>query len=141
MSDAQSDLIARLEAVEAGSRDLNFDVWLAATGERPAYPFHPEDGPYIVYGNGMWELLPDVTRSIDAAVALVERQGLDPWNTLYAAMMHWKAHDPRGPLSRELPLSLCIALLKAIPAASHSLAGDEGDSRSEHNPLNTKDTG
>lgn len=34
-----------------------------------------------------------------------------------------------------------LGLCRMTPAASHSLAGDEGDSRSEHNPLNTKDTG
>jgi len=56
---------------------------------------------------------PEFTASLDAALALAERQGLDGWNTLYAAMMNWKAHDPRGPLSQTLPLALCIAILRA----------------------------
>jgi hypothetical protein len=89
-----TDLIKRLEEAEAGSLELDVAIWDAMGGWSVAHP-------------------PAYTTSLDAALALAERLGLDGWRLLYAAMLNWKAHDPRGPLSKTLPLALCIAILKA----------------------------
>lgn len=108
-----SALIASLEAAEVGSRELDDAVWFAATGEKASYPFDDETDPHIRYGTLAWVRLPRSTTSLDAALALAERLGLDVWHIMYAAMMNWKAHDPRGPASRIMPLALCIAILRA----------------------------
>lgn len=90
-----AELIARLEAAEAGSRELDLAV-VRAIGE---------DGDLVGW--------PPYTTSLDTALAWVERLGMDGFHTMYAALMNWKAHDPRGPLSQSLPLALCIAILRA----------------------------
>ena len=92
-----TDLITRLEEAAEGSRELDRAIWHELEFDSRGEP----------------TLCPAYTTSIDAALALAERVGLDGWNTLYAAMMNWKAHDPRGPLSKTLPLALCLAILKA----------------------------
>lgn len=68
-----SALIARLEAAEAGSRELDDAVWFAATGEKASYPFDDETDPHIRYGTLAWVRLPRSTTSLDAALALAER--------------------------------------------------------------------
>lgn len=88
---------------------------LEAASAEDAWVFAP-DVHLALFGGSLAQAAkcPPYTTSLDAALALAERVGLDGWNTLYAAMMSWKAHDPRGPLSRYLPLSLCIAILRAL---------------------------
>ncbi len=103
-----TDLLARLSVAEAGSRELDCRVE-KAVGLAVAL----DGAGRATDAVGTRYRVPRYTTSLDAALALAERQGLDGWNTLYAAMMNWKAHDPRGPLSQTLPLALCLAILKA----------------------------
>lgn len=93
-----SALIARLEAAEVGSRELDYAVkaWL-----------EPIDEYWAIRVAADW------TTSLDAALALAERLELDAWRVTYAAMMNWKAHDPRGSAPKTMPLALCIAILRA----------------------------
>jgi hypothetical protein len=110
-----TDLIKRLEEAEAGSRELTEAVLLALGFVTKRYPMD-SDTYWIVPGderNPLPAWADRITTSLDAALALAERLGLDGWHPLYAAMLNWKAHDPRGPLSKTLPLALCIAILKA----------------------------
>jgi len=108
-----SALIARLEAAEAGSRELDYAIkaWL-----------EPIDDYWAIRVAADW------TTSLDAALALAERPGMDGWRIMYAALMNWKAHDPRGPLLQTLPLALCIATLRA------KLDGYEAEGEVNKNP-------
>jgi len=107
-------LLQQLEAAGEGSRELDAaiaDVFdpLDALEMTDGYPGR---WPFVD-GSPFSDRTPPVTTSLDAALALAERCGLDGWNTLYAALMSWKAHDPRGSLSTTLPLALCAAILRA----------------------------
>ena len=114
-------LITRLEEAAEGSRELDAAIWYAVHEPDVDYPGirteQTEQGPREVLtcelGSKWADDVGRYTTSLDAAFALAGRVGLDGWNTLYAAMMNWKAHDPRGPLSKTLPLALCLAILKA----------------------------
>ena len=123
---AHSELLARLEGASEGSRELDREIMglFYRMGERcigiecdccpdgrhvtPVW-IDPETDEWKTTALDGFEF----TTSVDADLALAERLGLDGWNTLYAAMMNWKAHDPRGPLSGTLPLAMCIAVLRA----------------------------
>ncbi len=98
MADMQ-ELIARLEAAEAGSRELDDAVWFFSTGEKPCYPFEDETDPHVRHGTFEWVHLPRVTTNIDAALSLAER-----------VMGHreWRLEK-----AETYPLALCIAILKA----------------------------
>ncbi len=158
-----SELVARLETASVGSRELDRLVAVAVAGAKEDIDetgslrgYYRSDNPARWISIGAIE---PVTTSLDAAVALVERvlpsqpePGDVPWDQWLIELTRspvWR-REPRvtwdcvignglgfgGAESKSCataPLALCIALLKAIPAASHSLAGDEGDSRSEHN--------
>lgn len=117
MTTEQSPSLAeRVEKAEVGSRELDWELhtllvapwWVGARWTGLGYVISITKD-----GRTAQDHMPLYTTSVDAALALVERQGLDAWPLLYAAMMSWKAHDPRGPLSRELPLAICAALLKS----------------------------
>jgi len=118
-----TELVARLEAASAGSRAFNAEIarhfgWTEQSDEAdPVYTnrvtmwwFAPGETIEEAVGS---QSPPDFTNSIDEALALAERLGLNGWKTLYAAMMHWKAHDARGPLSQTLPLAMCLVFLRA----------------------------
>lgn len=120
-----TDLITKLEEAGEGSRGLDALVNLhfhrdreylwslsGLNAQRQAWKDRDLDAT-VLRSPSEYGLDRPVTTSLDAALALAERLGLDGWNTLYAAMMSWKAHDPRGPLSRSLPLALCAAILRA----------------------------
>lgn len=72
-----SDLIERLEAGLLG-RDLDVEVWLAATGENPAWPCGEPDsaGPWIT-SEGAWAPLPRLTFFFDDAMRLADRLHLN----------------------------------------------------------------
>jgi hypothetical protein len=126
-----SDIITRLEEAAEGSRELDALIWahfrpekIKVTGwgkhyaddsgrTQVEFELPPKRTRTVTGGKSGMPHAEPVTTSLDAALALAEQQGLDGWNTLYAAMMNWKAHDPRGPLSQTLPLALCLAILKA----------------------------
>jgi hypothetical protein len=112
-----TDLIKRLEEAEAGSRELDREIAKlidkAEWDKCANWASMPCGAPPDVIDRDALRWLPAYTTSIDGALALAERLGLDGWHLLYAAMLNWKAHDPRGPLSKTLPLALCIAILKA----------------------------
>lgn len=123
-----SALIARLEAAEVGGGELDAAVTVAL--QLDAKGVTADDHEYLQATVRSDECAPGtywrcarsgmslrtsdpITTSIDAALALAERIGLDGFHTMYAALMNWKAHDPRGPASQTLPIALCIAILKA----------------------------
>jgi len=133
----RTDLVAMLEAAEAGSRELDAAVWLAATGEVVAWPWgQPDaDGPWCVYGNAMWTPLAGLTTSLDAALALAERvlpgwrrhlnelppsTGLGWEATVWTDAADLSVHPSRAPTA---PLALCIAVLRATAAAETGAVG------------------
>lgn len=107
------ELIARLEAAEAGGVELDYLIDEALSEWRNiggGFAVHKVTGERR---RSSFDYSAPVSTSLDAALALAERLGLDGFHTVYAALMNWKAHDPRGPASQTLPLALCIAILKA----------------------------
>ena len=103
MADMQ-ELIARLEAAEAGSRELGRDVLIGLNVVR-------EVEPTLFYGvgnedtwhfgdaaesDGYWRILPDPTTSLDAALALADRV-LPGW---YVGVQPWFHTDPDRVMSR-----------------------------------------
>lgn len=118
------ELVERLEAASVGSAMLDCDICEHFGGKvwgrrSPATGRHQ----WMTTVDGKARRVLPVTTSLDAALALAERRGLDVWQTLYAAAMHWKAHDPRGPVSKELPLAMCLVILKATTAADTDSLG------------------
>ncbi|MFI8682050.1 hypothetical protein ACIGFJ_06755 [Brevundimonas diminuta] len=107
-----SALIARLEAAEAGSRELDWRIAEAFDIPEP-WKVAVRIWPPFMERSKFDQAIPAFTTSLDAALALAERIGMDGFRVMYAALMSWKAHDPRGPLSQTLPLALCIATLRA----------------------------
>lgn len=107
-----TSLIEKLEGASEGSTKLDCYVGLCARTDGKGDIVIVRDKYVIKDAGGTYAAQP-YTTSLDAALALAERLDLDGWKTLYAAMMSWKAHDPRGPLSTSLPLSLCAAVLRA----------------------------
>lgn len=110
-----AELIARFEAAEVGSRELDALIWdieddrprWSFGGGLPIYRRDPDD-------DDEFDTPPHYTTSLDAGIALAERLGLDTFAIIYAAIMNWKAHDPRGAMLKVLPLTLCIAILRAL---------------------------
>jgi len=111
-----TDLLARLEVAEAGSRELDGAVWCARNG----YVFVMWDGAGCVYrkqpGYGISHIsqsdVAPVTTSLDAALALAERV-LDHMTAL--GLLHAVIDMVGGngwPSSRIAPL-FCAAILKA----------------------------
>lgn len=109
-----SALIARLEAAEVGSRELDMAVHKAATGENMGFA------------------TPDASRSLDAALALAERVlpgyamnvclDKDRDGTLLKWSSQVARHGLSGPVGRggwwfgiapTPALALCIAILRA----------------------------
>lgn len=78
-----TDLIARLEAAEAGSRELDADIGVLIggyyvaepryEGAPVAYGYVDADGRRIEPGHGGDQLIPPFTTSLDAALALASR--------------------------------------------------------------------
>jgi len=104
-----AELIARLEAAEVGGNALSIDVLEAITGG----DWRPGDGTHRFINNGDGTIgieVTPVTTSLDAALALAERVGLDPLAVLEAVV------KMRHPLVEQLPRSCCIAILKALEA-------------------------
>lgn len=112
-------LITSLEQAGEGSRELDALVWCAVTGETPSFPFGEPDreGPWIVYGNGMWEALKPYTTSLDAALALAERLNLNgPCELHRSGVKEWGFHFEGidTAYSPTPALSVCIAILRAM---------------------------
>lgn len=157
-------LIERLEAAEAGSRELDADVH-SALGTVFSRPVTQEDRYYSLLYDAksvsvfIPEALTPVTTSLDAALALAERV-LPGWD--------WKVGGLRPPIEgydeREAPphatltrrgplvanegfavadgatpaLALCIAVLKATAALQ---AGQAGDFAKQNEPDTPPETG
>lgn len=142
------DLIDRLEKAAAGSRELDGAVWYAVfepdVDHGCLHVEQTEQGPREVLtcelGSKWADDVGHYTTCLDAALALAEWVGLDGWNSLYAAMMSWKAHDPRGPVSRTLPLALCIAVLRATTPAEADAVGTDGRNATGSAPLQSPET-
>ena len=117
-----SALIARLEAAEAGSRELDDAAWFAATGEKASYPFDDETDPHIRYGTLAWVRLPRSTTSLDAALALAERvlpgwvwnMGNDTrcWAHLWNDLPTYDGNPSMGRAATPA-VALCNAILRA----------------------------
>jgi hypothetical protein len=114
-----SDVIKRLEEAEVGSRELDREVW-KASGDDVYFDTLPGDRSAAY------------TRSLDAAVALVERvlPGINGNSHGYDKGLHWPGVDAfvsrnnvesghwivEAQHATSIPLALCIALLKAVEA-------------------------
>jgi hypothetical protein len=118
-ADERADLIARLEAAEVGSRDLDAAIWLLVV-EKPR-PGGKVDRDMF----GRW---PAFTTSLDAALALAERvlpgcfPGVQKNRWTFHDGLAWSAYitpaDDCGEVERDgaIPaLALCCAVLAAAP--------------------------
>lgn len=132
-----TDLIRGLEEAEAGSASLDREI-ARAFGWHRVEPRHarnkhggwiaPEDfmGVYSdgspvldsLRGTSIWRDPPTFTTSLDAALALAERLGMDQWHVAYAAMMDWRAHIEGRSLREHLPRLVVIATLRALQKGS-----------------------
>lgn len=141
-----SELVARLEVAEAGSVELDCDIGIVlGDWSPPRRAVRDPDRPDIWRRDGIKHYQPyaEVTRSLDAALALAERvlPGLGAWDVGYAynaAPLHYA----RLVIVREGPpeefgraatpaLALCIAILKASQSAECA----------QSNPDNSKEMG
>lgn len=130
-----SDLLSKLERAEGADRELARLLWEALTGEcthRNTHFVYLEnderelecsDCGRDTYGADKWS---DLTRSLDAALALVERvlPGTE-WavSTLYGkchAEVNMNAEEPATAQAATIPLALCIALLRAVKASEQT---------------------
>ena len=154
MADMQ-ELIARLEAAEAGCRELDAEIWASLRPEKIkitgiAQPYGDNSGATQVLftlppkrtelatqKRGDFQHADPVTTSLDAAIALAERvlPGCG-WSVSMDDRMGWYQSDigkdhylfagePSRSLARTPALALCIAILKAIQHARSSTAGYE----------------
>jgi hypothetical protein len=109
--DALASLIARVEAATGPDRRLDLDI-CAALGTLE----------YASTARGYTRMPhPELTASIDAALAFAERvlpgKG---WRLLYSAMMDWRAHvEPN--VGKLLPRVLILALLRALQAQASEM--------------------
>ncbi|GAA0768595.1 hypothetical protein [Brevundimonas olei] len=136
-----SALIARLEAAEVGSRDLDgeieelFGLWRASFKEpEKADGRHCWSDLATWSGEGVEHRAPDYTTSLDAALALAERVGcrpymadfsIDGWSSwLLKTTTDIKVTDPEtgeelsgpyfsGGRAKTPAIALCIAILRA----------------------------
>lgn len=118
-----SALIARLEAAEVGSRELDGEIALAFSYPRDVWgdafdrPF-AVDGPAFHNDAATWSgggkswSAPTFTTSLDAAIALAERLGLDVAAILTAAVFF--ASQSGAKINAALIAKFaCIAILRA----------------------------
>lgn len=127
-----SALIARLEAAEVGSRELDAAVCMALGYVCPAskapsqITIDPMDPHWAIYEDGGAEctdMFSSVTTSLDAALALAERvleeRGPININVCLAGSAQAQIYpvDPCGPHEQAVAstpaLALCIAILRA----------------------------
>ena len=111
-----AQLIADLECAQVGS--LHYDKRILA-----ALGFTWRG---MAYWNGQeqWKGSAQLTRSLDAIVALIERilPGVAGWSVALdtydnSAAITDMAGETRGAVAKTLPLALCIAFLKAMEQA------------------------
>lgn len=125
-----SALIARLEAAEAGSRELDAAVWAASNGYELVrfdgagwlYKMHADD----IQRHERTGFIPGFSQSLDAALALADRvlPGQEyEITTLYnvaRVTLNMNHGDEGGPYYGSndccnVPLAICAAVLKSIP--------------------------
>lgn len=121
----RAKLIERLEKAEAGSRELDALVAVASGLATEINPKNPERVRYIGEHSDFYLAATPVTRSLDAAVALVERLKPgqewsigsnqpdigEPWARIRTAPLRSLEESAATPA-----LALCLALLKALEA-------------------------
>lgn len=134
-----AELIARLEAAEMGSRELDALVHVAVADDPNTYVVEPHPDSMFSHqpgwyrtGNDLSVLADPVTTSLDAALALAERVlpsaylGIQQ-NRGVEAGCSWSAflecYDKQVEAMESIetdahtaPLALCIAILKALEA-------------------------
>lgn len=138
MADMQ-ELIARLEAAEAGSRELDCEIAVPVggfyictpryEGAPVAYGYVDEDGAHVEPGHGGAQMVPWYTTSLDAALALADRvlpghrvaivSGHAPAAVIaHHKGEHWhlgdELDDSWSCKGSTTALALCIAVLKAV---------------------------
>lgn len=122
-NEALADLLARVEAAAGPDRELDARLYvqLIARLQNPAIEQMIQERSVRLPGSNVWLdgakdwAVPRFTASLDAALALCERLGLDGWHILYSAMVDWRAHTTGISLNR-LPLCVIAAMLKALIA-------------------------
>lgn len=121
-----TDLVERLSAATAGSRELDAEIWCLFV---PGGARVDVDRHMFVYPDKSFvpvAIAPAYTTSLDAALALAERLGMGAAYTLDAACQTTHKSQPTAHLwndtgkhtghARTMPLALCIAILKARTA-------------------------
>jgi hypothetical protein len=141
-----SALIARLEAAEAGSRELDTLICIALNYVGAHQNFTPENLrladdadeddswlDYEVAGDDCTDTTPRLTDSLDAALALVERIWTEPkvsvWRDRQSAP-GWSASVSIGQpyqsvFAPSASLALCISTLRAIQHGSEAAESGE----------------
>lgn len=114
-----AELIARLEKVEGGSRDLDADMSIMIFDSQvkrerqilPSFVHH--------MGDGEWSVIPQYTTSIDAIVALIgeklPKAGIDvSIREGWSAAEVWTTDNESVSNAKTAPIALCIAFLRAL---------------------------
>jgi hypothetical protein len=121
-----TDLLARLEVAEAGSRELNLALGQALGLIDASEVYTLWDGSRTAAGNcDPW---PDWTASLDAALALAKRVYPEGWLDLYihggkaSAAQCFEGNRAYTATHASSPIAVCIAILKA----THKAEGAEG---------------
>jgi hypothetical protein len=132
-----TDLLARLEVAEAGSRELDAEICIALQ-----YGGLNSEGGTNIRTDDEWEgdllyeigaeecccPIPEVTTSLDAALALAKRVYPEGWLDLYihggkaSAAQCFEGNRAYTATHASSPIAVCIAILKA----THKAEGAEG---------------
>lgn len=118
------DLIARLEGAEAGSLELDREIYLllrpTADPEEFRRMFKDDSA-----GFNFWLSAQPVTTSLDAALALAERLGLDVSQILNDTLegphgdgIWFSGWNAKAPIAPQIARFVCIAILRAHTAQS-----------------------
>lgn len=119
-----AELIARLEAAEVGSRELDALIW----DIEDSRPRHSLDGDFPTYKQDpddsvAFDSPPSYTTSLDAAIALAERVlPLGSWRieregAIFWAKIWWGREGKAGhkyAYAKTPAIALCVAILKAL---------------------------
>lgn len=138
MTTPYTDIISKLEGATGPDREIDALIGLAFSTEPTAETFRSAKG-YVRYRDslGLWTArsAPNYTRSLDAALALVEERYPEAWITMGTQKPWcnlWKDNNSHISQSRgeTLPLAVLTALFKAL--SSQTPVADRGPGNSNN---------
>jgi len=114
--DPMTDLLARLQEAESGSRELDTLVWIAAN---PSLRIFDEEWPGVcIDTDGAPVIAESATTSLDAIVSLIGEKlpeiTIELMVTVDQTIAELWYSDVHNGKAKTAPLALCIALLRAL---------------------------